>query len=239
MPYFEFKYGDPVPEIWAAMHFPEAGEETAQKRAAYTAYIRAHYFPDYFGLSQPEPVYEVLKASLQNRPEKSELTNRRWQGATAGEVLKMVFAVAHDAPSRASWTRAVSLMATHLKESESTIWTAKRRFAPVLHLWAAWSLRGSQFYRDEAKDYSYADDLSMFLCEAMALLQWAHQSVLKADSGQTRQKAKPLIARSDPVWTPPPSWAPPTPRPNWPRDGRLQQATLPKEWLKKFRPPAQ
>jgi len=89
-------------------------------------------------------------------------------------------------------------------------------------------LRGQQFQGDDARGYTALDDVQVFVTEAMALLQWA--TAFKLD----RMEAQPTLDRSKvDFWVAPPDWLSPTPKAQWPRDGRVRVPTLPAEWLRR------
>jgi hypothetical protein len=230
MPRLEFQYGDPNPEIWGAMLFPDLPE----KRSAYVAHLRERYFLDHFGSERPTLVYEVhrdFRAAKWLDPE--EIKRRHKEGRIAGELLKLVFLISADDPAHASWRSAIRLLEREVDERDRTIRKAKEKYRSVVHLWAAWLLRDEKFYKSELLGFRYSDDLQMFLCEAMALLRWAQRFVPTKSDGSARVGAEPIL---DPnlelFWIPPRKWKPPVPQPSWPRDGRLPEVRLPDEWLK-------
>jgi hypothetical protein len=226
MPHFPFKYSDPTPEIWGAVHFPQMDVKTSEARDAFIADLRTGYFPGYFWGSNPSPIFEVAGASRKNRPELFEIHRRQEHGSIAGELLKLVFAIAGTDETRASWNAAIDLLRSEVDFSVTTIRSSKERFASVAHFWCAWSLRGRHFHNDPALSYTAEDDLSVFICEAMTVLNWATNFVLCNSDGMPRAKAKSLLRKDLDFWTPDPRWNPIRPGPRWPRFGGVSAPTL-------------
>lgn len=197
MPFFEFRYGEPVSEIWAAMHFPAAGDTSKREMMTADARLGA-----YLQLGVQDwrfaEVAEAVASNQRARPERAEIEQRFRSGALAGEALRILFHLHLDDPSRTSWRSSFKILMQHAGVSERTIWNAKEQFGSVAHLWAIYSERNRQW-----------GDIETFLADSMALLQWAQSWVVQVNSGGARRGASPLIDPSAEMWTPPPTWNPP------------------------------
>jgi hypothetical protein len=213
------------------MLFPD--DEAA--RRAFIATLWSGFYPKYekCGLGEPLPrsvLLSVMEAAVTMVIAPDEIAKRRCKGLAAGEQLKVVFALAQTEPKRASWNAAARLVERQTTIGRSYLYDARSAFSPVIHLWAAFILRDQRCHADQACGYRAIDDLHMFISEAMALLQWSTNFRLP------RKKAEPTLNRQTvDFWTPPPGWSMPTPRPEWPRDGRLRGIYLEKHWVRRTR----
>jgi len=212
------------------MLFPE----DEGKRQAYVARLWERFYPTYetdqLGDLVPRPVLlSIMKAAAAVDPiNKTEIKARYWQGMLAGEQLKVLAAIAQSLPKRASWNAASKLVSGQTGSSRGVLYGARSTLLPVIHLWAAYILRGQQFAGDPARGYTALDDIGVFVTEAMALLQWGIS--FKLD----RKGAEPALDRSKvDFWVPPPDWSPPAFKAGWPRDGRLAVPRLPEVWLRR------
>jgi len=227
MPYLNLTRGEPWAETWGVMLFPD--DETT--RRAFIATLWLGFYPKYersgSGEAMPRSVLlSVMEAAAAMAIEPDEIANRVYKGLAAGEQLKVVFALAQTEPKRASWKAATRLVARQTEKSRSYLYDARSTFLPVIHLWAAFILRDQRCHADEARCYGAIDDLCVFITEAMALLQWSTNFRLP------RMKAEPTLNRQTvDFWTPAPEWSPPIPRPEWPRDGRLQGIYPGEDWV--------
>jgi hypothetical protein len=225
MPYLNLVSGEPWAETWGVMHFPDDEE----KRRGYIGRLWAGFYPEYEAAGVGEPLPRPVLLSVMKEAaapvETSEVRRRRKQALLAGEWLKVLIAVAETHPQHASWRMTERLVERQAKATRSGLYEARRQFFPVIHLWAAFILRDQRWHDDPLCSYTVLDDLNVFITEAMALLQ--HGTLLKLK----RAKAEPVLNRKKiDFWIPPPSWAPPIARPEWPRDGRVSAFQLPKVW---------
>jgi hypothetical protein len=230
VPHLNITTGEPGAEIWGVMLFPE----DEGKRQAYIARLWERFYPTYETNQLGEPVPRsvllwIMKAAgAVDRVDKAEIKARRWGGLLAGEQLKVLTAIAQSQPKRASWNAASKLVRGQTGISRAVLYEARGKFLPVIHLWAAYILRGQQFAGDPARGYTALDDIGVFVAEAMALLQWGTSFRLD------RKGAEPALDRSKvDFWVPPPDWSPPAFKDGWPRDGRLAVPTLPEVWLRR------
>jgi hypothetical protein len=91
----------------------------------------------------PRPVLlSVMEAAAAKAIAPDEITSRRYKGLAAGEQLKVVIALAKTDPKRASWKTATQLVEQQTNKSRAYLYDARRAFLPVIHLWAAFILRG-------------------------------------------------------------------------------------------------
>jgi hypothetical protein len=230
MPYLNLTRGEPWAGTWAVMHFPD----DAAKREVFIAKLWSVFYPIYEktgGEPMPRSVLlSVMETAVTIPLQRDELVDRHYKGLAAGEQLRWLFALAQTEPKLAAWNTAARLVEWQSEKSRAYLYDARRVFLPVIHLWAAFILRDRRFYGDESRGYTAIDDLHTFIAEAMALLQWGMQFRLP------RKTAKPPLNRQTvDFWTPPPDWSPPTPRPGWPRDGRLRPVTLEDKWVRRTR----
>src|SRR5262249_24266552 len=153
---------------------------------------------------------------------------RHWDGMLAGEQLKVLAAIAHSQPKRASWNAAAKLDAGRTGTSRAVLYEARREFLSVIHLWAAYILRGQQFAGDAARGYTALYAIGIFVAEAMPLLQGATSFKLAG------KKAEPTLDQGKvDFWVPSSDWPPPAFQAGWPRDGRLRMPMLSEEWLRR------
>jgi hypothetical protein len=229
--YLNITAGEPWAQTWGVMLFPE----DELKRRAYIARLWAGFYPTYeeanLGEAVPRSVLlSIMKAAAADPIDKAEIKARYYDGMVAGEQLKVLVAIAQSQPKRASWNTASKLVEGRTGRSRAFLYQARSRFLPVVHLWAAYILRGQQSHADGAAGYTALDDVEVFITEAMALLQWG--TSFKLD----RKAAKPTLDRNKvDFWVAPPDWLPPTPKAQWPRDGRVRAPTLPEQWLRRIR----
>ena len=227
MPFLNLTAGEPWAKAWGVMLFPD----DEPKRRAYIARLWAGFYPIFeeanVGERVPRPVLlSIMKATAATPIDDGDLRARYYEGIAAGEQLKVVAAIAQSQPKLASWNATSRLIEQQTGRSRAFLYQARRKFLPVIHLWAAYILRGGQIRGDDACDYTALDDVGVFVTEAMALLQWGTR--FKLD----RKKAEPILERKKvDFWVPPPGWQPPTPKPDWPRDGRVPVPMLAAEWL--------
>ena len=222
MPILNLAAVEPFSETWSAMIFPR----DSGKRRAYVARVRRGFYPRaYDGGLRPlseEELVGWMKDENATPVDCGEIDDRRKKGLLAGDLLKVLFAIAADDPKRATWNTAARLLEHVTGASRALIYQARRDFLPAIHLWAAWQLRDRQIHSDASAAYSAADDVEVFLAEAMAMLQWA------TTFSPERAKARTVLRRDEcDFWTPPPQWNPPIAAANWPRDGRLGAVGLP------------
>jgi hypothetical protein len=227
--YLNITAGEPWAETWGVMLFPE----DELKRRAYVARLWAGFYPTYEEANLGEPVprsvlLSIMKAAAADPIDQAEIKARHYEGMVAGEQLKVLVAIAQSQPKRASWNTASKLVERQIGRSRTFLYKARSRYSSVVHLWAAYILHGQQFHADDLRGYTALDDVEVFVTEAMALLQWG--TSFKLD----RKAAQPTLDRNKvDFWVAPPDWSPPTPKAQWPRDGRFRVPTLPKEWLRR------
>ena len=145
--------------------------------------------------------------------------------SAAGEVTKVLIALINSDPAAASWRNAVTqteALVTRMRGkkqiagSAMTLRSALKEFGPVLHLWAAWNLRGRRFRNDASVGYSFPDDVEMFRLEAQTLL---HE--LREWDGAKNENARSKYLRN--VFCEGPDWTEPTRQPNWPETGVIEK----------------
>jgi hypothetical protein len=221
--------GEPWAETWGVMLFPE----DERQRRAYIAHLWAGFYPIFEEANIGEPVersvlLSIMRVIAATPIDHEELKGRYYQGMAAGEQFKVLAAIAGGQPKRASWNAASRLVQRQAGKSRAYLYQARSKFMPVIHLWAAYVLRGSHIGGDEACGYTALDDVHVFVTEAMALYQWGRS--FKLD----RKNAQPTLDRYKiDFWVPALDWLPPTPGSQWPRDGRLRIPTLSDEWLRR------
>jgi hypothetical protein len=205
------------------------------KRRAFVAGLWLGFYPAYeksgTGEAVPRSVLlSVMEAAAARAVERDEIADRRYRGLAAGDQLKVLYALAQTHSRRASWNTAARLVEWQSGKCRAYLYRAHSAFLPVIHLWAAFILRDQRCHADEARGYTAIDDLQMFIVEAMALLQWA--AGFKLD----RKKAEPTLnPQTVEFWIPPSDWSPSVARLGWPRDGRLQAASLEEKWVRRTR----
>jgi hypothetical protein len=229
MPFLNLKTGEPWVETLGVMLFPD----DEPKRRAYIARLWAGFYPIFEEAKIGEPVsrpvlLSIMEAIAATAIDKGELRARYYRGMAAGEQLKVVAAIAQSKPEHASWNASSRLVEEQTGRSRAFLYQARSSFLPVIHLWGAYILRGQQCHADGTCDYTALDDLYFLVNEAMALLKWGR--CFKLD----REKAEPILDRDKvEFWVPPPGWRPPTPKPDWPRDGQIRVPMLSEEWLRR------
>ena len=209
MPYLNLTGGEPWAETWGVMLFPD----DEAKRRAFIAGLWLGFCPIYerAGAGEPMPrsvLISVMEAAAATAVEREEISDRRYKGLAAGDLLKVLLAIAQTEPKLASWNAAARLLQWQTRKSRAYLYETRRVFLPVIHLWAAYILRDQRLHADESREYRAIDDVQIFIAEAMALLQWGTRFKLG------RKKAEPTLNRQKvDFWTPPPDWSPPIARP--------------------------
>ena len=226
MPILPVFHDEPITSLRAVMAFPN----DMQKAASYAAWMLAKGSK---GRSRDvqtigvERLHSITIAML-DHPE-AEVKARIVGGCAAGEVTKVLFALINDDPAAASWNNAIQWTATHgartrgrnqMAVSPASLRSEMAEFAPVLHLWGAWAIRGRRRRDDASVGYSLPDDVNMFLCEAEILLR----ELRKWNEGKSENaRSRYLEANAFQV---DPCWKPPRPRAGWPRTGIIPALKL-------------
>jgi len=135
--------GQAVYSTMAAMMFP-LPEEVEQARLAVISLLA-------IGASPQElfPESERLRVALSSaiRPKfQDDLARRALEGSKAGEVVRTLVGLIAGHAKYASWNSAYRIVVSESGvaqgTSESALRSCVRRFAPALHLWAAWQMKG-------------------------------------------------------------------------------------------------
>jgi hypothetical protein len=158
-----------------------------------------------------------------------EADQNAFSGGCVGVVVITLLALMTDNPALASWNRAVKVAAANASHargrSQTPVSAAALRsrlaeFAPVLHLWGAWSARGSRWRADPSVGYSHYDDYQRLLCEGEAILE-----TLRKWNGQKNRNSQSKYLLAD-FFQVPPDWIPPRPQAGWPRTGAVPKLVL-------------
>jgi hypothetical protein len=78
----------------------------------------------------------------------AEVNKRYYDGSLVGETVKVLWALICDGDARAGWNAAIKTVESgngSNPASGSRIRKQLKRFAPVLHLWGVWAVRGQDF----------------------------------------------------------------------------------------------
>jgi hypothetical protein len=230
MPILPLDHPEPFFATLGVMLYPAPDE--AEKARAFASQVLAKAFRR-FQEDGGDPPFEILGPIYLDAGEPlDDLQERWWGGRAAGEVFKVLFALANTDPPLASWKHAIQIVEettkrNKIKGGRTKLLQAKDRFLSVAHLWAARSIREGKCFQKPEAGYYYSTDFQMFLAEAEFLRHW----------GQTWRQAR---ATSDPpltdhVWRVPHGWEPPPRQSGWPKTGMIPCLTLPKELISELK----
>jgi hypothetical protein len=214
------------------MLYPGKDVADRKKAAAFAAHFLAEPIKRFYeagGELRPE---ELLRIVSDGGAHLDDVESRVWGGSATGELFKLLFALFNTDPGLASWENAIKLVkptaAKHgAPNSRAKLQSARARFLPVAHLWAAWCIRERRFVSHSEVGYEGWHDFQFFLAEAEILRAW----------GQSwrppRAKANPPLPAE--VWQVPESWSPPERRPGWPLTGVIPALGVPADLLARLR----
>jgi len=94
MPYLNLTRGEPWAETWGVMLFPD----NEAKRRAFIAGLWLGFYPAYeksgTGEAVPRSVLLSVMEAAARAVERDEIADRRYKGLAAGDLLKVLFALA-------------------------------------------------------------------------------------------------------------------------------------------------
>jgi hypothetical protein len=215
-------HGDVCGSLLGAMLFPS----DRAKADSFCAHLATGPLQDYlregYVLSSHRqiPLFEAISRGISSR----EIETKKVCGQRVGEVVKVLFALIYSHPKIASWEAAIWIVEDEwtgagISVSRATLRAALSAMSAVLHLWGAFALRDYKFLTYPALGYDGLEDLTAFMNEAMALLQYL---CIWRDG---RHKPDKLLA-GDAIgpWL---DWQPYNePRPGWPDTGRIHPVKL-------------
>jgi hypothetical protein len=239
MPTLPVFLAGPAMSVHAIMRFP--GDMA--KASAYASWRISMTMGD-------EPDGSALTAKIryeaaQFAPWHQERLESEYAGSQAGKVVTALLGLLIENRKTASLDQAVKAVAAYgaaqrartaaeaagkralapaqKAVSEASLRKSLGEFAPVLHLWGAWGIRGARLVAYPSAGYSYEDDFEMFLDESEAILE-----ALKKWDGEKKTRSVYLKADFFQVGE---DWRPPVRRRGWPITGAVHKFTLDRERL--------
>jgi hypothetical protein len=234
MPILPLDHPEPLAATLGIMLYPGVDEPERKRARAYAAQFLAEPLRQFHGAGG-SLTYEELARLYADAGVPLDDVEVRWRdGTAAGELFKALYALARTDPTLASWEKAAKLIRENAAKqdasaSRSLLLDIRRRYRSVMHLWAAWCIRGREIRSDPEVGYEGWHDFQFFLAEAETLLAWGRCWRPK------RAKAEPPLSAD--AWRVPEGWKPPTPQPGWPRTGGIPDLTLPADLLRGLRGP--
>jgi hypothetical protein len=159
-------FGDSYSACTGVVLFPDDLQKARSYSARHLADGRLVQYRQLTG--DVPPFTDDLMALLGRRPVgDADIVDRHERGMAVGLIVSLLWALVTAKDPRAGWSAALKLaMSGRFGPSPgslSKLKTQLRLFAPVLHFWGAWHMRGSRFVAD-------ASDLDTFMAEAADLL---------------------------------------------------------------------
>lgn len=237
MPILPLDHPEPFAATLGVMLYPGSDPSEQRRASAFAARFLSEPLRRYrdAGHSLPaETLLQLLRDAGGAFGEAQSLddVDARWRAGTAtGEMTKAYFILAETDEKRASWNKAVRLAEDaaggRRRGARTQLWAARSRFLTVAHLWAAWAIRGWQFFPNSADGYDGWTDFQFFLAEAEILRDWGQ-------NWRRRRNAEPPLPAE--AWSVPDDWRPPERRPGWPMTGAIPRMSLHADLLAGLRP---
>jgi hypothetical protein len=176
------------------------------------------------GVWQPSDQMEFLDSLAEGTPGAEQIHDIYARGLEAGEVVKALWILVAAEPQGAGWKRAVGTIENHsvsrgCEVSVATLWRRLREFAPVLHFWGAWCIRGRRLRSDLGVDYTEDDDLDAFCMEAISL----RERLLRWEAKRPDADNKLISDDMYMLWD---GWQRPEEKPGWPEMGAVAFGTF-------------
>jgi hypothetical protein len=233
VPILPLDHPEPFLATLGVMFYPAIEGDDPPKARAFAAQWLATPLSRYHEAGHRLTYEALARIAADSGESLDDLDDRIWGGTATGELFKTLFTLANSSPALASWNNAIriaELGATRSKRkgSRTELWSAKRRFLSVAHLWGAYSIRGGEFSERPELGYDGYDDFQSFLTEAEILRQWGQ------GWRPPRERSSPFLPPD--VWRPPENWRPPTRQVGWPNTGVIPQLRLPDDLLAGLRP---
>jgi hypothetical protein len=231
MPILPLDYCEPLASTLGVMHYPGTDDESQNKARTYTARFLSEPIKQAEAAGHTVPREILLPIAMEAGNSLSDLEDRSWGGMAIGDLFVTLWALFNTDPSLTSWNNAIAIaerLARRARErtARTKLWSARKEFLTVAHLWAAWMIRGGLFSQPEV-GYTGYDDFQSFLAEAEILRDW----------GQTwkpsRKNSSPLLPAD--VWRVPDGWSPQDRKADWPNTGNLRISTMPEEIMTKLK----
>ena len=234
MPILPLDHPEPFAATLGVMLYPGEDEEDRKRARAFAARYLAEPLRLFHEAGGSLTYEQLARIASDAGARLDDLDDRWWSGTATGEIFKVFFALAQTDPSLASWANATRIAeriaARHgVPGARSALYEGRRRYGSVAHLWAARTIRGSQFQQDLSVGYGAWHDFQFFLAEAEYLRQWGRAW------RPPRPNSKPPLPPN--TWRVPDGWAPPEHQPNWPQSGGMPDLILPDDMLRGLRGP--
>jgi hypothetical protein len=204
---------DPFSSTLGIMLYPDLSEEEVGKAKTYASQFVAEPLRRAIKAGH-RPRYETLiKIATGGGADLDDVEKRFEQGLWVGDIYKAYYALAESHRGYASMENAMRIAdraaaASKSSGSRTGFFEAKKRYASVAHLWAAWSLRNGSFSTNSLADYGGFEDFLAFLKVSEIFRDW----------GQTWRPghANAVHPLPEDVWRVPESWLPGIEQVGWP-----------------------
>lgn len=214
MPTLPLDHEDPFAATMGVMLFPDNPERAESWCRGYIA----EAVRDHVRRGKGTLGIDAQKYLLEPRTDLSGVRDRWIRGEAAGYVLQTLYAIWGYDPRLASYNHAEMIVSREAAQQEyragrSSLKSWRPEFISVVHLWAAWVMRGRQFFLNDSVGYDGYADFCYFVQEAEQLREWGQNTLPR------RSKAEPFLPAD--MWHAPAGWRPPERQPGWPPTGAI------------------
>jgi hypothetical protein len=217
----------PVASVYSVMRFPR----DLDKASAMSSWIIAGRLDGTTAaiIGSADLTATIANGSARFAPWFKEKDDNEYAGYAVGAIVNSLLALRNENPKTASWDNAIDTVEavaslarakearasnkTHLPVSKSSLRHYLKEFAPVLHLWGAWRIRGACLRAIREVGYSHKDDFEMFLCESETILEQ-----LRSWDAQKHDNSRSDYLKAD-FFQVEDGWRPPVRKPGWPMTG--------------------
>lgn len=212
--------------LWSVMHFPDDPARARGCAAFMLSQILGTAIAQGYELTPDDS--RAFFANVVSPPPTHVIAARQQSGTQVGDVVKTLWCLICEDPATASWKRAIQVVEdtaylAGVPGQRATLKKHLRQFAPVLHLWGAWALRGREFKTDLDQGYTGVEDTTALLLEGMNL-----HLLLMNWSGERDRPDESLLSWD--VYAPGEDWPLPDPV-RWPGMGAIPIITLLPEFV--------
>lgn len=174
-------FSEPFHSVFGTMLFPDDAERAERFVARLLAQGPVRNLECGLGDLDRSDRHSIMEAAAAADPTDQKIKDRRTQGQGVGEIVKVLWADVCSNPDQAGWKGAISFVEAEMgtvRGSHASFREHLKIFAPVVHLWGAWSIRdGFDVPANNGPDDGRAiDELWRFVSEAellrLALQEW-------------------------------------------------------------------
>lgn len=168
-------FAEPFHSVFGTMLFPDDAGKAERFVARLLAQGPVRRLECSLGDLERTARHSIMEAAAAADPTDQNIEERRTQGQGVGEIVKVLWADICSDSNRAGWNGAISFVEAEMGTvtgSRALFRKHLKTFAPVVHLWGAWSIREGRFTMPasyDADDGTVIDDLWRFASEAELL----------------------------------------------------------------------